>query len=46
MVGKGSEPHDIDAAIDWIKVKENMKQMREGSILFLKESMDVQKIEK
>ena len=46
MVGKGSEPHDIDAAIDWTKVKENMKQMREGSILFLKESMDVQNIEK
>lgn len=46
MVGKGSEPHDIDAAIDWIKVKENMKQMRKDSILFLKESMDVQNIEK
>ena len=36
MVRSGAEPHDIDAVIDWTKVKESMRQMRKNSILFLK----------
>lgn len=39
MVRSGAEPHDIDAVIDWTKVKESMRQMRKNSILFLKESL-------
>lgn len=46
MVRKGTEPHSIDNAVDWIKVKENINQMRKDSILFLKESVSAQNVEK
>lgn len=46
MVRNESEPHDIDAVTDWTKVKENMRQMRKDSILFLRESMNALNIEK
>lgn len=45
MVGNGTGPHDIDADVDWKKVKESMKQMRKDSISFLKESMSARNIE-
>ena len=45
MVGNGTGPHDIDADVDWKKVKESMKRMRKDSISFLKESMSARNIE-
>lgn len=45
MVGNGTGPHNIDADVDWKKVKESMKQMRKDSISFLKESMSARNIE-
>ena len=45
MVRNESEPQDIDAVIDWTKVKENMRQMRKDSISFLRESMSARNIE-
>lgn len=46
MVRNESEPPDIDAVIDWTKVKETIRQMRKDSILFLRESMNALNIEK
>ena len=46
MVRNELELHDIDAVIDWTKVKENIRQMRKDSISFLRESMSALNIEK